>query len=189
MDSEAIRKMIEKKQLTDTLRADFEPTLEDRVTRYLEVKPHDIIPNAHFAGVSTECASLFRDGHYYGCIALAQSVAEALVRLICQKNYLGASDDFEKNVGTLSRRKLISDNLKVRFLKIWERRNDYHHLNPNIERNPQELERLAKEKAQLLVECESEIFAYTTADGKLRPNHPKYWDITDNQAQVYLRLE
>ena len=139
--------------------------------------------------MSTECASLFRDGHFYGCIALAQAVAEALVRFICQKNSQRASSDFQKNVATLSRRNLISDELKGRFLEIWERRNDFHHINPNIERNREELAKLARGKAQLLVEIESAIFAYTVADGKLRPKHPKYWDMTGNQVEVFLRLE
>ena len=150
MDPETIRKAIEKKQFTDTLRAEFEHTLLDRVARYLDVIPHGIIPNAHFAGVSTECAALFRDGPFYGCIALAQTVAEALVEFIFQKNAQRASNDFRKNVSALGRRALISDELKVRLLRIWERRNDYHHRNPNVERNRQELEKLAREKAIFL---------------------------------------
>ena len=55
--------------------------------------------------------------------------------------------------------------------------------------NLQELEKLARVKAQLLVEIESEVFAYTVVDGKISPKFPKYWDITDNQSQVYLRFE
>lgn len=187
--NEKVIQQIQKKQIEDDLRGEFELTLTDRVNRYLAVKPHEIVTDTHFAAVSAECASLFRDGHFYGCIALTQAVAEALVRFICQRSSCKASDEFEKNVETLSKRKLISDDVKGRLLKVWERRNDYHHLNPNVERNRQELEKLAREKAHLLVEVEREIFAFTIVDGKLVPKYPKYWDITGNQAQVYLRLE
>ena len=69
------------------------------------------------------------------------------------------------------------------------RRNDYHHLNPNVETDRQTLEELAKEKARLLAEVESEIFEFRIINGKLQPKYPKYWNISGNQAQVFLRLE
>ena len=78
--------IINEKQLEDDLRQEFEQTIKDRIRRYLSVKPHGIIPNAKFAVASSECSLLFRDGHFYGCIALSQAVAEALVKYICEKN-------------------------------------------------------------------------------------------------------
>src|SRR5688572_21384410 len=117
----AAMKVIQRKELEDNLRGVFELTLPDRVRCCLEVKPHPIIPNTHFAAVSTQCTGLFRDGQFYGCIALTQSVTEALVRFVCQKNSCKVSKEFETNIATLNKRKFLSDELKGHLLKIWER--------------------------------------------------------------------
>ncbi len=189
MDKETMHELIQQKWVEDSIRQEFEGTLPHRVARYLQVKPHPIIPYEHFSAASTECSLLFRDGHFYGCISLTQSVAEALVRFLCQRNSCRPAKEFKKNVNKLSVRNFISDELKESFLKIWEKRDDYHHLNPNVKADRQALEELAREKARLLTEVESEVFRFTVTDGKLIPKYPKYWDISGNQAQVFLRLE
>ncbi len=66
------------------------------------------------------------------------------------------------------------------------KRDDYHHLKPNIEGDRQALEELAREKVGLLAEVESEVFRFTFADGKIIPKQPKYWNGSGNQ--VFLRL-
>ena len=70
----------------DGIKQEFEQTLSSRVERYLKVKPHGIVPLTEFAPVSAECTLLFRDGHFYGSIALSQAVAEAIAKFLCQKN-------------------------------------------------------------------------------------------------------
>ncbi len=187
MDKKAVDKLIQHKQTEDSIKQEFEQTLSERVARYLEVKPHGIIPNTKFAPASSECSLLFRDGHFYGCIALVQAVAEALVRFFCQNNKKPVGK-FENNLEQLFENGFITDDIRKSFLKIWERRNDYHHLNPTIETDRQELEKIAKEKAKLIVEIEKEIFSFALSpDGKLIPKEPKYWEGCDNQA--FLRLE
>jgi hypothetical protein len=143
------------------------------------------MPNVHFAAPSAECSLLFRDGHYYGCIALTQAVAEALVRFLCTKNSCKPAKDFEKNVEKLSTRTFISDKVKESLVNIWERRPDYHHLDPIIESDRQKLEELAREKTRLLTEVESEIFEFDIVNGALIPKYPKYWNMRGNQAQVF----
>lgn len=189
MDEKTINELIQKKRLEESIRQDFEGTLADRVARYLEVKPHEIVPYTHFSTISAECSFLFRDGHYYGCIALTQAVAEALARFLCEVNFGRHYNVFEKNVEKLSTRTFISDKVKEALLKIWKRRDDYHHLNRGIESDRQTLEEVAREKTRLLVEVEKEVFRFTSVDGKINPENPKYWDISSNQAQVFLRLE
>ena len=44
---------------------------------------YQILP---FGGASAECVALYTDGRFYGCVALAQSVAEAIVRFLRQKS-------------------------------------------------------------------------------------------------------
>ena len=127
-------------------------------------------PSVSFGGFG------FRDGHFYGCIAMTQAVAEALVRFLCERNLWKPAKVFETNVENLRKRGVISDGLKDSFLKIWEKRNDYHHLNNNVERDRQVLEELAREKASLLAKVENEVFHFTVVEGKLVPEQPKYWD-------------
>jgi len=190
VDEETRRELFQRAQITDSIEQEFELTLPERVERYLQVKPHKIIPNAPFAVPSTECSLLFRDGHFYACIALVQAVAEAIVRYICDIDFGRHAKVFEKNVEKLRSRGFIDDKLQKALLKIWEKRDDYHHLNSNVKSHRGTLEKLAKEKTCLLVDIESEIFKFGFGtNGSIIPKYPKYWKIRGNQAEIFLRLE
>lgn len=183
------KKLIDKAQIKDTLEQEFSLTLDRRIDRYLELRPHGIIPNSHFAAVSAEVHSLYRDGHFYGTISLAQAVAEALVRFICRKNGWDPKQDYKENVAQLKKRDKISSEFAVLFSKIWTGRNNYHHLNPGIEQDRQKLELLAKEKLEHLKRIEEDLFAYTARKGKLIPKNPKYWDRKGDKISVFLRFD
>src|SRR4030042_363050 len=127
------KSLVEKAQIKDTLKQEFQLTLDQRVSRYFEVRPHGIIPKSHFAAVSAECHLLYRDGHYYGTISLTQAVAEALVKFLCQKNGWKPNKDFEENIKQLKTRGKVADSMLSLLTKIWNGRDDYHHLNPKIE--------------------------------------------------------
>jgi hypothetical protein len=84
----------------------------------------------------------------------------------------------------------ISDGVRRWFLEIWEKRNDYHHLNPTIEQVQRQLENMAKEKMDLLTRVEGDIFRVTFNEGKIIPTHTKYWDVNpDGTVPVYLRCK
>ena len=100
--------LMQEKITEESIKQELEQSLSSRVQRYLKVKPHGIVPYTRFAPASAECTFLFRDGHFYGCIALAQAVAEAIVRFLCQRNSWRPGNNFEKNVQTLCTRKFIS---------------------------------------------------------------------------------
>jgi hypothetical protein len=187
MDTQEImRRMVAQ----DGIKQEFEQTLGSRVNRYLKVKPHGIIPLTEFASVSAECALLFRDGHFYGAIALSQAVAEAVAKFLCQKNGWKPKKSFEENVAKLETRQFISKDMKDKFLSLWDKRDDYHHLNPTIETDRQKLEALAYEKVSLLKEIETEVFRFSIVDGRLVPQNSKYWNLQpDGTAQVFLRLD
>ncbi len=185
-----IQETMQKAMTEDGIKQEFEQTLSSRVERYLKVKPHGIIPSTEFAPVSAECTFLFRDGHFYGAIALSQAVAEAIVKFICQKNGWKPKKNFEGNVLKLETRQFISKTMKEKFLSLWEKRDDYHHLNPTIETDRQKLEALAYEKVAILKEIESEVFKFSIVDGKLVPENRKYWSVQANgTVPVFLRLE
>ena len=191
MDEVNKRELVQRFQIEQSLKQQFEGTLPHRVNRYLQVKPYPIIANTHFAAVSAQCFQLFHDGYFYGCIALTQAVAEALVKFLCQRKRFKPEKKFEANVGKLAERKFISQQTKGSFLKIWEHRDDYHHLNPDIENDHRlyNLEELAKEKLLLLSEIESDVFQSKIVNGELLVKNPEYWDITEKGANVFLRFE
>ena len=87
MDEKTIQELLQRRLTTDSMKQEFEHTLPERVERYLQIKPHGIIPNAPFVAPSSECSLLFRVGHFYACIALAQAVAEAIVRYMCDIDF------------------------------------------------------------------------------------------------------
>jgi len=187
MDKKTIEQSIRQKQVEESIKQEFEQKLSERVARYLQVAHAGIIPYHYFAPASTECILLFRDGHFYGCISLVQAVAEATVRLLCRKNLCSIAKEFEENVLVLFNRGIISEKLKNNFIEIWKDRNDYHHLNPKVPVDYNDLVKLAKTKISLLSEIEKDIFAYTIGNaGEIKPKYSKYWE-TENQ--VYLRLE
>lgn len=174
----------------DGIKQEFEQTLSSRVKRYLKVKPLGIVPLTKFAPVSAECRLLFRDGHFYGCIALSQAVAEAIAKFLCQKNGWRPKKNFEDNVAKLQIRQFISNEMKDKFLKIWEKRDDYHHLNTTIETDREKLGALAYEKVLLLKEIESEVFKFSIVDEKLVPENRKYWVLQQNgTVPVFPKLE
>lgn len=191
MDHDEISGLMRRVQVKDTLKQMASLTLEDRVERWCQVMPHDIIPNSHFAAVSMEAYELYRDGHFYGTISLSQSVAEALARFLCEKNNTEPDEQIYWNNIKKLKQLGTDDSLLKPLESIWQGRNDYHHMNPAVETDRKALEALAKEKLQALQTIERIIFAYTTGEGKINPTYPQYWEMNtaDNSMQVYLRID
>ena len=182
------RRLIDKQQIEESLRAQFDFSLKGRRERYLEARPVGIVPMTHFAAVSAECTELYRDGHFYGSISLAQSVAEAIARFLCEKNGWKAARVFEKNVATLAARKVIDEPTQEIFFTIWERRDDFHHLNPNVPTDHAELERLARDAARRLVDLEIKVFRFRIVGGKLHLENPNLWPREGDHVDVFLNL-
>ncbi len=171
----------------DSLKQEFQQSLSWRVDRYLQVSHHQMTPNMHFAPASAECILSFRDGHLYGCVAVAQAVAEAIVRFLHEKHLKKSYKNFEVSVRKLSQKGRISDSVVEALFKIWEARNDYHHLNPGVETDRERLEQLALEKLRCLAKVEGEVFSYKHAhDGAIVPDKPEYWEGSD--GEVFLRF-
>lgn len=190
MDKKEKGLLVQKKMLEQSLKQEYERTLEERIRRTLEVKRHLIIPAHHFAQVSTEASILYRDGNFYGCISLIQAVAEALVKFMCQKNNFKPSNKFENNIQKLKKRGFITEDLEKRLLAIWEKRDDYHHLKPGIEREGKKLEELAKRKVELLSKVEGEVFKYSLREEKLILENPKYWNKNEKEQVIaYIRFD
>ena len=191
IDEEEIRKAIRRAELEHMLKAECLGTISDRITRYLELNFTKVTPNEQpFAPISAECILLYRDGHFFACIALCQAVVEALVRFLCERNEWNAADDFKKNTLVLLRRRKITPDSYKCFKEIWKGRNDYHHLNSKVPTERTKLQAIAKNKIIALHNVESEVFAFEWVGGTIKPNYPKYWPKTHNGLlNGYLRFE
>ena len=191
MDREEVLKAIKRKELEETLKGECLATIDERVSRYQELNFSQLTPNTHFAFVSVECINLYRDGYFLACIALCQAVAEAIVRLMCQRSkFSSISNDYEKNIENLNKRGIQPDCDEL-FKVIWKDRNNYHHLNPTIPTEKSKLQDIAKNKILTLHKIESRVFEFAwTKDGAISPRYPKYWDFNENGLlNVYLRFE
>lgn len=135
----------------------------------------------HFIAPSNECSLLFRDGGFYGCIALTQAVTKALVHFVWERNNYRGTKDFKQRVHKFHDRKIISSQVKELLLDIWKERNDYHHLNSNVETDRRELKKLARTKIKVLAKVESKIFDFATHNGIITPKQPKYWKSSQGQ--------
>lgn len=172
------------------IRGEFDSTLVDRIGRYVSATVHSIIPLDFFSSASAECKDMFVAGSFYGCITLCQSVAEGLSKFIAEKNSVRVGKGFSGRVHRLKESGLISDTATDAFLVVHgEDRNDFHHLNKEIEQDYRQLEARALECLNSLYVVESEVFAYEVEDGKIRPVQPKYWpSASENSLNVYVRF-
>ena len=176
------------KSLAEELRLAANRDAVERAKRYLEVVPHNIVPDSHFADISAECARLHRDGHFYGSIALCQAVGEAIVRHIRERTGVPAGE-LEAVVRTLAEKRIIPRSVCDDLLELWQRRNDYHHLNPSIEKDRGELEALSRRKNQLLKSIETEMFGYDVRDGRLILRYPGLWNVQGDRTSAFLRFD
>ncbi len=180
----------ERRRIEESIKNEVLQTLSDRAARFLEVRGMFLVPSGPFAAPSVECVEQFRDGHYFGCIALTQAVMEAVIRYVWQinlKKKLNQEGNFEKNLEALHKKKFISDDWKIKLSEMWADRHSFHHLRPSVESDQQKLETKARSTLKLLNELEQEFFGYSMREGMLVPDHPDYWPIKNGESLVFLR--
>jgi hypothetical protein len=164
----------------------------ERKARADRTKLHPIIPSHFFSVVSSECRELFIDGHFYGCISLAQAYAERLSSFLRGFHSVGAKNDTEKRVKGLHAAKAITDSCRDAFLRIWGNdRNTLHHINKDIPTDRFALAERAEECVNALYTIESEVFAFEILEnGAIAPKNRDYWPKSDPEhLKVFLRVE
>lgn len=151
-----------------------------------------IIAYQYFSYVSSECQLLFNDGHYYGCIALCQSLAEAYARFMCEKWITNSSSkNFKSNIQKIRREGIQPDvsHLLKDMYGEQQQRNDFHHLNDTVPMEYEELRSIATDKINLLNNIESQIFECENTKEGLKVKYPKYWDFTDRPYNAFIRIQ
>ncbi len=138
----------------------------------METNRHPIMPNHYFSYVSSECQLLFNGGYYYGCIALCQSVAEALARFMYEK-WTGnpPAEKFGANIHKIKNADVQPDvsNL-LEDIYGGQQRQDFHHLNKTVPIEYEKLRSIATEKIDLLNRVESQVFECEITERGLNVN-------------------
>ena len=182
--------LAERLRIEESIKNEVLRTLSDRADRFLQVRGAVLVPDGPFASPSVECTELFRDGHYLGCIALTQTVLEAVIRHVWQiklKKKPNQKGSFDKNLEALHKKKFVSDEWKTTLDQMWAERNSFHHLSPSVECDPQILEETARNTLKLLNELERDFFGFTQREGIIVPDHPEYWSIKEGESPVFMR--
>ncbi len=143
------------------MRAGFEAELPHRLRRVSQVQLQQFIPSHWFAAAASECAGMFVAGFFYGAISVAQAYVEALSKYLAQFHNVRVPKDTEERCRRLRRKNKISDSALAAALSVLNDRNDFHHLNKNVEQDYQKLEARAEECINHLHTIESEVFAYS----------------------------
>lgn len=157
----------ERRSIEDSIKDEVLRTLSDRADRFLQVRGTALAPDGPFAAPSVECAEQFRDGHYFGCIALTQAVLEAVIRHVWQVNLKkkpNQEGSFDKNLEALHKKKLISDEWKAKLNQMWADRLSFHHLRPSVKSDHRKLEETARNGLKLLNDLEKEFFGFTVRE-------------------------
>ena len=172
----------ERKRIEESIKNEVLRTLSERADRFLQVRGTILVPDGPFAAPSAECVWQFRDGHYFGCIALTQAVLESVIRHIWQiklKKKPNQEGSFDKNLEALHKKKFISDEWKAKLDQTWAERHSFHHLRPTVESDQQKLEETARNTLKLLNDLEREFFGFTLRErivvpyGRQRPALPQ----------------
>jgi hypothetical protein len=182
---------VRRHEMAEGMRTHLEATIQERISRYIEVCHQGIIANHHFAAASAECIDLYRDGYFLSTVMVTQAVAEGIRRFVIERNEVRCSDDKDAPavIAVLVEKKIISEECASAFNRIWRSyRNDVHHMNPKVAEIP--FVELAKKNIQDLAAIEREIFSFKVQNGAIIPLNRRYWDVReDGKTGVYLRLE
>ncbi|MCY3016297.1 MAG: hypothetical protein NT171_16615 [Planctomycetota bacterium] len=172
--------LAERRRIEDSIKNKVLRTLSDRTDRFLQVRGTVIVPDGPFAAPSIECAEQFRDGHYFGCIALTQAVLDAMIRHVWQvklKKKPTQEGSFDKNLDALHKKKFIGDEWRSKLAQMWAERHSFHHLRPSVESDQQKLEETARNRLNLLNDLEQEFFGFNMQEGVVVPDHPEFWSV------------
>lgn len=180
----------ERRRVEDAIKNEVLKTLSQRADRFLQVQGAVLVPDRPFAAPSMECVEQFRDGHYFGCIALTQTLVEAVIRHVWQiklKKKPNQEGSFEKYLAALHKKKIVSDEWKSTLEQMWSERHSFHHLRPTIESDQRKLVETARKTLLLLNELEQEFFGFDVKEGIIVPNHPEYWSIKVGESLMCVR--
>jgi hypothetical protein len=142
---------MDKDQLREHMRAAFEASLSQRLARSSRVNLQNIIPSHWFSAAASECQSMFIAGYFYGAICVAQAYVESLSKYLGEAyGVRGNPNDPTKRWEKLMAEKIVGASVRNAALAVLSDRNDFHHLNKEVEQDYQKLEQRAADCVNLL---------------------------------------
>ena len=182
-------------QLKESIESQCKGSIEEKISRYLEIEHQGIIGGHYFAKVSSECIYLYRDGYFIGAVMMSHAINEGIIKFIAERNNIerhredGTTKTIKELIDEFTTKDIISKNCAKASLKIWKSfRADIHHMNPKIAKIP--FQKLAQQNLKCLSIIEKEIFGHDYSKGAIILHQPKYWDVNkDGTTSAYLRLE
>lgn len=182
-------------QLRENIESQCKGSIEQKISRYLEIEHQGIISGHYFASASSECIYLYRDGYFIGAVMMSHAINEGIMKFVAERNSISRSKEggntktIEELISEFREKNIISKKCADASMKIWKSfRADIHHMNPTVAKIP--FQKLAQQNLKHLSAIEREIFGHDIKDGAIVPHQPKYWDINaDGTATVFLRLE
>lgn len=173
------------------MRATFEAELPLRLQRAQAVQLQAFIPAHWFASAASECARMYVSGFFYGAISVSQAYVEALTRFLAEHHHVTVGKDVPERCRRLKARSFISEQSLQAALSIFDARNDFHHLNREVEQDYFRLAARAKGCINSLHVLESEVFAFSFSDaqpGTVVLSKPEYWPSSEpGLANIHAR--
>lgn len=173
------------------MRSRFEASLPDRVRRADAVQLQSFIPAHWFAAAASECAGMYIAGFFYGAISVAQAYVEALSKYLAEHHQVRVGKDTAERCQRLHGKGIISANALRAALTILDDRNDFHHLNKEVEQDLRKLNKRAEHCINHIHALESEVFAFSSSDenpGTVVFEKPDYWPSEGSTlTRVYIR--
>lgn len=167
---------MDKDALAKLMRASFEANLSQRLARSSRVNLQSVIPSHWFSAATSECQSMFTAGQFYGAISVAQAYTEALSTYLCDRHSIGGNrKDALKRWEKLLLKKIVDAPVCDAARAVFSDRNDFHHLNKEVEQDYLKLEKRAEDCVNFLYTIESHVFAHAFNEGSIVPKHPERW--------------
>lgn len=174
--------------IVDQLRRAFEANMDRRIARAQRIRVHNIVPDHWFTAAASECAQATIDGHFYGAISVAQAYVEVLSSFLVERHKLRSEKEAVRRWDRLEKENVITYHAKRAAIEVLNERNDFHHLNKNIERDLLCLEERSIKCLDNIYQIESEIFSYDVKKGEITPRNLIYWDMSSkNGVRVFIR--
>jgi hypothetical protein len=182
-------------RLKESIESHCKASIEEKISRYLEIEHQGIIAGHYFANASSECIYLYRDGYFVGAVMMSHAINEGIIKFIAERNSISRCKDcgntktVEELISEFKEDNIITKKCADASMKILKSfRADIHHMNPTVKKIP--FQKLAQQNLKHLSTIEREIFGYEIKkDGAIAPYQTKYWDINPNgTATVFLRL-
>ncbi|MDF1774458.1 MAG: hypothetical protein P1V13_00415 [Rhizobiaceae bacterium] len=154
------------------------------------VKFQNFIPSHWFSSAASECMQMFIHGHFYGCISVAQAYVEALGKYLSGVHEIRTSSKPTIVWERLSKAEIVSADVASGAKSLFLDRNDFHHLNKNIEQDVGKLEQRALYCLNVINEIEGEVFSFSLSEGRVSVNNPQYWPPDENDSefiQIFVR--